>query len=40
MSEAFMTGIVLGCVCLGPFLGGMAMEFLINKQESKERNNE
>jgi hypothetical protein len=40
MSEAIVTSIVVGCITLGPFLGGMAMEFLINKQESKERNNE
>jgi uncharacterized protein YqgC (DUF456 family) len=36
MSEAIITSIIIGCICLGPFLGGMAMEWIITKQQPKE----
>lgn len=31
MSEAIITGLVLGCITLGPFLGGMLFEKLAHR---------
>lgn len=36
MLEPFGTAIVLGCICLGPFLGGMLMESINHHFEGKQ----
>jgi hypothetical protein len=35
MTEALITGLVLGCITLGQFLGGMTAEFIIHNHESE-----
>jgi hypothetical protein len=35
MSEAIITSIIIGCITLGPFLGGMTAEFIIHDHESE-----
>ena len=35
MSEAIVTSIVIGFVCLGPFAGGMLVDWLRHRREAR-----